>query len=260
MIDVDGNSLDWFGWSSDRGGPHLARTMMLADLRVLMDILAGSANSHALQHAVEVDNVLAKPTSQARRLAWRHLAKLYALDASVPLFRAMAYLWQRDATGRPLLALLAACVRDPVLRSATPWLLDMKPGQPYQRQALERCIDDLAPGRFSASTLTSAAQNIAGTWTQSGHLRGRTKKCRQQVEPTSGSVALALLVGHVRGLRGQLLFESEFVKLLDCRPIQAMELAEAAAARGWINFKRIGPVVETAFPKLLPHTVAGGAA
>ncbi len=67
------------------------------------------------------------------------------------------------------------------------------------------------------------------------------------------AVALALLLSFVRGDRGELMFESEYVKLLDCSPSKAMELAEVAGAKGWINFKRIGSIMEVDFPKLLAN-------
>ena len=127
----------------------------------------------------------------------------------------------------------------------------MKEGEPFERESLESFIDELQPDRFSKATLKSAAQNLAGTWTQSGHLRGRVKKTRHFVEPTPASVAMALLLSYVSGHRGQLLFESEYIKLLDCQPNQGMELAETAAAKGWINFKRVGSIMEVSFPRLL---------
>lgn len=80
---------------------------------------------------------------------------------------------------------------------------------------------------------------------------GRVKKVRHLVTPTPGSVTLALLLGFVAGERGELLFECEYIKLLDCSATKALELAERAARQGWINFKRVGSVVEVAFPRLL---------
>lgn len=251
MNDPEEFARESFGLSFERGGPHLARTMMLGDLRMLLDERGLDASSSQLLAAVEEGNLLGKPSAQARKLAARHLAKLYMLDPSVPLYRAFTFLWRRETEGRPLLALLVAYARDAVLRSSAPFILPMQEGERFERTQLEAFLDEMEPGRFSAATLKSAAQNIAGTWTQSGHLRGRTKKIRVRVTPTPASVSLSLLLGHVAGLRGELTFESDYVKLLDCRPGLGIELAETAAAKGWIRFMRIGSVIELAFPRLL---------
>lgn len=252
MSEPKESALESFGFSFARSGPHLARTMMFADLQTLLAEQGVDAPSDQIMAAIVGENLLGKPSAQARKLAARHLMRLYALDPAVPLYHAFTYLWSREPAGRPLLALLVAYSRDAVLRSTTPFILEMPEGTPFDRHELQAFVDRLEPGRFSNATLTSAAQNIAGTWTQSGHLRGRVKKTRQRVDATPASVALALLLGHVAGLRGELTFESEYVKLLDCRPGRGIELAETAAAKGWIRLMRIGSVVELAFPRLLP--------
>ena len=225
--------------------------MMLDDLATLLENGRIEQPLDALRIAIEKDNILGKRSAQSRKLAVRHLRKLYALDQTVPLYRAFAVLWQREPMGRPLLALLVAYVRDAVLRASAPFIFELKEGERFEREELESFIDQLQPGRFSKATLQSAAQNLAGTWTQSGHLRGRVKKTRHFVDPTPATVAMALLLSYVSGQRGQLLFESQYIKLLDCHPAQGMKLAETAANKGWINFKRVGAIMEVSFPRLL---------
>ena len=41
------------------------------------------------------------------------------------------------------------------------------------------------------------------------------------------------------------------MKAIDCDSATAMDLAEAASRRGWINMRRVGSVVEVTFPRLL---------
>jgi hypothetical protein len=53
------------------------------------------------------------------------------------------------------------------------------------------------------------------------------------------------------GVRGQALFQTEYIKLLDCTFDKAVELAEEASRKGWIVFKRIGDVIEVLFPNLI---------
>ena len=67
----------------------------------------------------------------------------------------------------------------------------------------------------------------------------------------AGSVAYALLLGYLTGNRGQGLFQTEYVKLLDCNAEQALDLAESAAYKGWIVLKRVGNIIEIGFPNLI---------
>lgn len=251
--------LERFGFTFNEGGAHLARSMMFEDLSDLLTDDRIECSRDELVAAIEHENVLGKRSVRSRKLTARHLISLYSLNPSLPIYHAMLYLWQRSTGSRPQLALLTAYVRDRVLRDCTPFVQMMQPGDLYRREILEVFIDKLQPGRFSKSTLESVAQHVATTWTHAGLLVGGTKKSRQVLQPDPAAVAFALLLSFVRGDRGELMFESEYVKLLDCSTGQAMELAEAAGARGWINFKRIGSIVEVEFPRLLINDNMSGA-
>ena len=241
-----------FGFRFGRGGAHLARSMMLSDLRRLFeqvpDVTAGRDD---FARAIMDDNCLGKRSARTRSLTLRHLATLYSLDPTVPIFRALRHFWQRDPDGQALLACLVAYARDAVLRLSAPFILRMPTGKPLVRQELEQYLDAQDSGRFSRATLQSTAQNVATTWTHAGHIRGAVKKTRAVANPTPGPAALALLMGYIEGARGELLFETEYTKLLDCPPERCIELAEQASRRGWIVCNRIGAVIEVLFPKLL---------
>lgn len=240
------------GFSFDRGGAHLARTIMLRELSELLDHVSDPASLRdAYARAIVEQNVLGKRSGQTRQLTIQYLTRLYALDPSVTLFRALRYYWARDAVGRPLLALLCACARDSVLRLSIPLLLEIKPGAEVSRERIESYLEDRDPGRFSAATLKSTAQNIRSSWTQSGHLVGRVKKVRKQAAATPGAAAYALLLGYLQGARGEGLVSSEYARLLDGSPEQIADLAAEASQRGWMVFKRVGQVMEVAFPNLL---------
>lgn len=246
------DNLGRFGFRFGRGGAHLARSMMLDDLRRLFEqVPDAKAGRDDLARAILDDNCLGKRSARTRSLTLRHLTNLYALDPAVPIFRALRYFWQRDLEGQALLACLVAYARDAVLRLSAPFILRMPPGKPLVRQELEQYLDGQDSGRFSQATLQSTAQNVATTWTHAGHLRGVVKKTRAAASPTPGGAALALLMGYVEGARGELLFETEYTKLLDCPPERCIELAEQASRRGWIVCNRIGAVIEVLFPNLL---------
>ena len=246
------NRLERLGFRHEGGSAHMARTMMLSELSSLLDYVAEPSSTSAVYaKAIEEDNCLGKRSGQTRSRSLRHLTDLYALDPGKTVFRSLRYFWHRDPVGRPMIACLAASVRDPLLRLSAPFVLNLTHGQPYSRGALEEYLEKQFPGRFSKATLTSTAQNLASTWTQSGHLTGRVKKSRSEATTTAGSTAYALFLGFLTGARGEMLFQTEYAKLLDCSFEQAAEFAESASRKGWIIFKRVSNVLEVLFPTLL---------
>jgi hypothetical protein len=251
------SKLEQFGFCYEHGSVHTARTMMLNELISLLDYVSvPSSASEVYAHAIEEDNCLGKRTGYTRSLSLRYLRALYAIDPNKTVFRSLRYFWQRDPMGRPMIACLCAYVRDSLLRTSAPFVLNLIYGQLYSREALEAYLEKQFPERFSKATLTSTAQNLASTWTQSGHLTGRAKKIRLRATATSGSVAYALFLGFLAGARGEMLFETDYMKLLDCSFEMAVELAESASRKGWIVFKRVGNVIEALFPNLLTEQEA----
>jgi hypothetical protein len=252
MTETKKNNLGRFGFSFERGGAHLSRTIMLEELGALLSFVN---NPDAVKidylNAIDTENCLGKRSGKTRILTYRHLVELYSLDPSTTLFRALLFFWQRDPAGQPLLALLCAYSRDSILRSTAPFILAATEGSTIHREALEDYIDGLEPGRFSKATLKSTAQNINSTWTKSGHLSGRVRKVRSRAIATPGAVSYALLLGYLTGARGESLFHTEYVRLLDCTFERAVSLAEDASRRGWIVFKRVGDVIEVLFPSLI---------
>jgi hypothetical protein len=244
--------LSAFGFIKDNGGAHTARTMMLEELKTLLNYVGDeSASKEVYIAAIEEENCLAKPSGKARILTGRHLAALYTLDTQITLFRALLFFWKRDEASRPLLALLCSYARDEVLRDSAQLILDTSEDKLFSREQMEALFEKKYPGRFSPATLKSVAQNVNGSWTRAGHLRGRTKKYRSKPPVSVGSVAYALFIAYLCGFRGMNLFSCEYVKLLDCGQARTIELAEEASRRGWIIFKSIGDVVEVQFPLLL---------
>lgn len=246
------NPISDFGFIRKNGGAHTARTMMLEELSTLLDYVSAEDASKAMYiAAIEEENCLAKPSGKSRILTGRHLAALYSLDSKVTLFRALLYFWIRDDNSQPLLALLCSYARDEVLRDSASLILDAAENEQILREQMEALFEKKYPGRFSPATLKSVAQNVNGSWTRSGHLKGRTKKYRTKPQVSAGAVSYALFIAYLCGFRGLNLFSSEYIKLLDCGKERAHELAEESSRRGWITFKSIGDVVEVQFPQLL---------
>jgi hypothetical protein len=257
QIDPSQEMFQQFGFRAVIGGAHLARTMMLGELRSLLAHVGNPTATHSdYANAVTEANCLGKRSAESRRLTLRHLTSLYGLDPSIPIFRALLYFWNRDPASHPLLALLCASRRDAILRSSAPFILATAVGAVVSCEATMAYLDDLDPGRFSKVTLHSAAKNINATWTQSGHLTGRAKKIRTRAAATPGSAAFALLLGYMQGNRGQGLLQSEEAKLLDCPYGQVLTLTEEAARKGWVTMNRIEDVIQVSFPR--PLLACGG--
>jgi len=246
------NEISRFGFKFEKGGVHTSRTMMLEDLRTLLFCVSNPASTKTdYLRAIEEDNCLGKRSGRTRKLTARHLISLYTLDPSVTIFRALRYFWNRDLEGQPLLALMCACARDPLLRLSVDFILKFDKNETITRKALEEYIDSKDPGHFSRATLSSTAQNLNSTWTKSGHLVGKAKKMRSKAMATHGSVSYGLFLGYLMGFRGEALFMTNFAHLLDCSLEKAMKLAEEASRRGWIVFKHVGNVIDVQFPSIL---------
>jgi hypothetical protein len=244
-------SLETLGFNPDRGNVHLARTIMLDELQALLSyVKIEEATIQSYKEAILLDNCLSKRSAKSRTLTYHHLKELYILAPRVPLFAALLYFWLRDPKAQPLLALLLAATRDPFIRLTAPLINKLPPGGRLRREAMEDFIASHFPDRYSPAMLRSLAQNINSTWTKTGHLSGRAIKIRSQAQVSAASVAYALYIGNLLGLRGPLLLESEYVKMLDASRETVISLAEEASAKGWMIFKRIGDVIEVNFPQL----------
>ena len=239
------------GLKTTAGGAHASRTIMLAELGLLLDACPEDAVQADYRQAVVDLNCLAKRSISTRALTWGHLVDLYGVSPELLVFRAMRWFWGRDAEGRPLIALSAALARDGLLSSIAPHVWATPLGSTVPRESVEAFMVAKFPDRFSPASLKSIAQNINASLTQAGHLSGRVRKVRQQAKPTAGSVAYALLLGHASGARGPELFQTRFMKAQDAPTGVCIGLAEDAARKGWIEFKRVADVMEVAFPRLI---------
>lgn len=243
--------LSRLGFRFGRNGPHAARTMMLDDLRALLAHTPADATREDYVAAIVSDNLLGKPTRKARELSRRHLAALYGLDTVNPIFRALRRLWPVDAAAQPLLALTAARARDPLLRASEKFILSRPVGRLVPREDVEAFLAGAFPDRFSAASLKSFAQNLAGSWTDAGLLHGHRHK--QRTLPIVGPevVALSLFLGYLEGRSGPRLFSSEWMKLLATTPSNLEALTNAASHRGLLVFMNAGGVKEVRFPGYL---------
>lgn len=243
------------------GGPSTSQTIMVASLGSLFELLPADAPPNAYRFAVLDDNALGKRTAGAREWAFRQLRRFYGLDPSLLLFRALRDLWPADdPTGRSLLAMLCAMARDPVLRASAPVIVATDVGAVVTPEDFEKRVDTAFPGAYGASTRRATAQKLASSWHQSGHLIAdtRTRKMRTRVAPSPASLAYALLLGHLQGVRGEGLFGTPWAAVLDQPRSRLLDLAVTASQRGLLELRHGGGVVEVGFRGLLrPFGEAG---
>ncbi|HEX8087214.1 MAG TPA: hypothetical protein VF762_00075 [Blastocatellia bacterium] len=228
--------------------------MMLAELAAVLAITTPEANREEFAKLIVEENYLGKPTVSTRRLTSQRLGELYALDPKVPIFRILRRLWSLDESARPLLALLVAMARDPLLVATAPTVLSLSPSAEWQREPVRLALRSVVGERLNDQILDKVVRNVASTWAQSGHLEGRTFKRRRLVKATPAAAALALYLGHTLGFRGEELLTSGWIATLDCTPSLATDLALDAKRLGLIDLRMGAGVFELGFQRLDPLT------
>ena len=246
---ADGQASVWGFRSGDRG-THTSRTMMLEELSNLLDATPGEATREDYADAVLEDNCLGKRTAATRKLSLQRLTELYGLDAKLILFRVLRDLWGRHEPSRPLLGLLLALARDPLLRTIAAAVIRTPFGHEFARQTMKDALSDAVGDRLNKATLDKVVRNASSSWTQSGHLQGRGRKTRQRVLPTAAATTYALLLGFAVGRRGQMLFETPWTAILDVGLDELIDLASDARRLGLIDLKQSGAIIDVSFPAM----------
>ena len=233
-------------------GTHTSRTVMLAELDAVLAAAGADAARTDYIAAIVEANCLSKPTAATRQLSYQRLRELYGLDPRLPLFRVLRRLWAVDPSVRPLLAVLAAVARDPLFAASAPAVVSLPPGAELQRAPMRAVLRDAVGDRLNETVLEKTCRNAASSWTQSGHLEGRTFKKRRRVTAPAPAVAFALYLACSAGFRGAGVFSSAWPRLVDCDPSQARRLAMEAKRLGLIGLRMVGDVVELDTARLDP--------
>jgi hypothetical protein len=228
------------GIKSAGGGPHQSKTMMFADLASVF--ASGQIENPA--GAIVGNNLLGKPSSRAREAALYRLHQLYGVGGKDPIWRILQGLWSRETSERPLLALLTALARDPLLRDGASAGLDASPGEQVRWPEIATAFEAANPGRLSEKMAKSLAQNAASSWTQAGFLRGAVRKERVRSNPTPIVAAFAALLSSLCGFGGRRLLECRWMSVLD-RPVEdRLALLRQAEGLGLVRVRSAGDVFE----------------
>jgi hypothetical protein len=232
------------------GGANTSASMLLPSLRALLASAPSTAAFADYQRQAVEYNVLGRDTFEGRRRTFRALREMYLLDPDRILFRALRDLWNEDALAQPLLAGLCLLARDSSFRATAPLVLTTRPSDSVSNAMMADVLLSTFPG-YSRSTAEKIGRNTSASWSQTGHLTGRTNKVRALAGPTQVSMTYAMLLGYLQGLRGGPLFNSSWVEFLDVPVADREELAIDAARKGYLEYKTGGNVIEIGFRHLL---------
>ena len=247
---LTGSQVKVWGFRSGDRGTHTSRTIMLDELSHLLDAAPGEVSREDYADAVMEHNCLGKRTAATRKLSLQRLTELYGLDTQLILFRVLRTLWGRHESSRPLLAMLLALARDPLLRAAAAAVIRTPYGHEFARQSMRDILSEVAGDRLNDATLDKVVRNASSSWTQSGHFRGRGRKTRQKVDATPTATTYALLLGFAVGRRGRLLFETPWAAILDTVPSDLIDTAIDAKRLGLLDLKQSGSMIDVSFPAL----------
>jgi len=232
-------------------GIHASRTMMLEELRLILAAINSSANPTDYRRAIIEENALHKKTAITRQSSLRWLRWLYILNDKFLLFRALRDLWGSDIEAQPQIALLCAVARDPILKATAEMILAVPEGNTVTPTMITEVVSASFPNRYNPTTLSSIGRNVISSWQQAELLRGKLHKVRTKAESRPASVAYALLLGYLSGVRGEALFHTLWCQLLDT-PVHILHIqAFAASQRGWIEYRRTGEITDVSFRFLL---------
>ena len=237
-----------FGVKFSAGGAHISRTMMLAELDAVLAAVPVGSGAADYREAILQRNVLGKNTDSTRKESLRRLRELYALDEARPIFGLLRKLHGIDPVSLPLLAVQVVWARDPLFRSTSQPVIDAAEGERVETAALALAFEATFPNQYSDLSRDQTARHAASSWTQSGHLVGRTNKTRQRIKPTAVAVTMALFLGDIAGYHGATVFSNPWCRLLDMNPDRARAMGQEAHRAGLLNLRTVGEVVELSFP------------
>lgn len=223
------------------GIPHLVELLRKVPLY---------APAERYREAVVEDNVLGRASHVGRLRSFRHLRELYILDPTRPEFAGLRHFWEVDHSSHPLLAGLLAFTRDEVLRASFAAIVDLPAGASVKSADLTEAVAARYGSELSESTLGKSGRNTGASWTQTGHLIGRTKKIRASVDAQPAAIAYAAYLGHLAGGRGLDVLNNSWSQLLELAPGRYLEALREAHSQGLLDLLVAGNIIDVSFSAL----------
>ena len=156
--------------------------------------------------------------------------------------------WDIEPAAQPLLAGLLAFTRDEVLRASFAAVADLPVGSGVTSADLTAAVAAQFGNEMSESTLGKTGRNTGACWTQTGHLAGRAKKVRAEVEARPVAIAYAAYLGHLAGGRGLGVLDNPWSRILGLAPGRTLEALRDAHTQGLLDLLVAGNVVDVSFP------------
>jgi hypothetical protein len=235
------------GFRDGARGTHTSRTMMLAELAAVL-----RADSADCERAIIEDNILGKLTMSGRVLSLQRLRELYGLDNTAAIYKVLRALWKKEPGSLPQLAILAALARDPLLRATAKPVLGLAAGSELMRDTVRHAVSSVVGARLNTATLDKVIRNAASSWSQSGHLEGRTFKRRRRISATPTAAAFAIWLAQKAGFTGVDLLSNCWISILDADGAALDALIERARASGLLDVRQLGSRREINAARLLP--------
>lgn len=235
-------------WASLR--TSASHTIGVGHLLELLAALPADADAEEYRDLVVERNFLGRPTAAGRARTYRHLRELYLLDTADLRFAALRRCWQDSPTSGPLLAGLLAFTRDEAFRATWPAVAAAEPGTRVTSQDLARAARSSFDG-LSDETVDKIGRNTGASWTQTGHLRGRTAKVRLTFTASPAAVAYAVLLAHLDERRGAFLLDTPWFELLDIPASQRLDAVRSAHSRGLLTLQTAGDMLDISVSPLL---------
>ncbi|MGI6796935.1 hypothetical protein [Gordonia sihwensis] len=227
-----------------------SHTIGIPHLIELLREVPSDASAEQYRQAVIEGNVLGRPTLAGRQRSFRHLRELYFLDPGRAEFTALRYFWDIDPAGQPLLAGLLAFTRDEVFRASFAAVAALPVGSGVTSADLTAAVAAQFGNEMSESTLGKTGRNTGACWTQTGHLVGRAKKVRTEVEARPVAIAYAAYLGHLAGGRGLGVLDNPWSSILGLAAGRTLEALRDAHTQGLLDLLVAGNVVDVTFRTL----------
>lgn len=239
------------GFIENPMGTHTYRSIAVDELSKVCDAVSPSTPYEEIRSLVVNDNILGKATQSSRGKTLRILREFYALRPEVCIYSALRLFWDCDVRERPILALLCASAREPVLRESASVVLRWPVGSTVPKSSLEEALRAAYPGRYSPDVIQRMTRNLMSSWTQSGHLSGRIVKLRSRAFAGPASTSFAFFLAYLTGIRGNALFDSRWAAMLDASPEEIRRWAREASRQGWIRYGIAGGIIDVSVEDII---------
>ena len=224
------------------------RTIMFSELESIMNsMIEGGSATQVIEY-----NIINKKTKYNILKTYNAITRLYGLDPGMPQFKVFQYFFNSSKDKlKPLLTFLLAFGRDYLLSESSDVILNVKIGTEVKSAMFEENLEKYHPSYYSIKTKQSISRNLRSSWNQGGYLQGKVIQVRTPVFPDYNVITFALILAFLEGLRGDFLFASKWVKVLDITESQVRELALEAARRDLLQYNYAGGVTTISFNNLL---------